>query len=50
MHKTKAGKLVQSIILEDRDFWSSCQHIIKVSEPLMKVLHLVDNDEKPTMG
>ena len=28
----------------------SCQHIVKVSEPLVKVLRLVDGEEKPSMG
>ena len=39
-----------SIILKDKDFWCQCQHIVKVSEPLVKVLHLVDGEEKPSMG
>ena len=47
--RTSWRKMVQSIILEDRKFWSTCQHIVKVSEPLVKVLRLVDGDEKPTM-
>jgi len=48
--RTSGGKMVQSIILEDRQFWSTCQHIVKVSEPLVEVLLLVDGEEKPTMG
>ena len=44
------GKEVVAIVLEDREFWLQCQQIVKISEPLVRVLRLVDGDEKPSMG
>ncbi|XP_058771877.1 uncharacterized protein LOC131645218 [Vicia villosa] len=41
----EARKIVMS-----RDFWSKANDILKVFEPIVKVLRLVDGDEKPTMG
>ena len=40
---------VRKIIL-GKDFWQKATELCKVHEPLMKVLRLVDGDEKPTMG
>nr|KYP52836.1 hypothetical protein KK1_025222 [Cajanus cajan] len=37
-------------IVIGNDFWSKANDILKVFEPLVKVLRLVDGDEKPTMG
>ncbi|XP_050290083.1 uncharacterized protein LOC126728272 [Quercus robur] len=48
--KTAVGKEISKIVLEDYAFWSQCKHIVKVSEPLVRVLRLVDGDEKPAMG
>lgn len=48
--KSKSGKERARIILQEKEFWPQCQHIVKISEPLVKVLHLVDGDEKPAMG
>ncbi|XP_030945732.1 uncharacterized protein LOC115970212 [Quercus lobata] len=48
--KTAVGKQISKIVLEDYAFWSQCKHIVKVSEPLVRVLHLVDGDEKLAMG
>ncbi|MFQ6656982.1 hypothetical protein Gotur_026851, partial [Gossypium turneri] len=31
-------------------FWKKANDLIKVYEPLVKVLRLMDSDEKPTMG
>ena len=44
--KSNVGKEIASIILEDKDFWCQCQHILIVGEPLVKVLRLVDSEEK----
>ncbi|XP_075645545.1 uncharacterized protein LOC142616613 [Castanea sativa] len=44
------GKEVATIVLEDNEFWLQCQQIVKVSEPLVRVLRLADGDEKPLMG
>ncbi|KAF5474589.1 hypothetical protein F2P56_006477, partial [Juglans regia] len=48
--KSSIGKEIAEIILEDKEFWVQCQFIVKVSEPLVRVLRLVDGDEKPAMG
>ena len=48
--KSNVRKEIASIILEDNDFWCQFQHIVKVSEPPMKVLRLVDGEEKPSVG
>ncbi|XP_075669714.1 uncharacterized protein LOC142639412 [Castanea sativa] len=44
------GKEVAALVLEDKEFWLQCQQIVKISEPLVRVLHLVDGDEKPSIG
>ncbi|KAI8572767.1 hypothetical protein RHMOL_Rhmol01G0225900 [Rhododendron molle] len=48
--KCNVGKEVAKILLEDREFWSNCQLVVKVSELLVRVLRLTDGDEKPVMG
>nr|XP_023915151.1 uncharacterized protein LOC112026694 [Quercus suber] len=47
--KTAVGKEISKIVLEDYLFWSQCKNIVKISELLVRVLRLVDGDEKPTM-
>nr|KYP59298.1 hypothetical protein KK1_014730 [Cajanus cajan]KYP59303.1 hypothetical protein KK1_014735 [Cajanus cajan] len=37
-------------IIIGNDFWSKANDLLKVFEPLVKVLRLVDGDEKPTMS
>ncbi|XP_028055925.1 uncharacterized protein LOC114260062 [Camellia sinensis] len=37
-------------IIQSKDFWTNAADVLKVQEPLLKVLRLVDGDEKPTMG
>ncbi|KAI5383807.1 hypothetical protein KIW84_070963 [Lathyrus oleraceus] len=54
--KTKYGKENKGLgyearkIVISRDFWSKANDILKVFEPIVKVLRLVGGDEKPTMG
>ena len=48
--KSVVGKEVSKIVLEDHEFWSQCHHIVKITKPLVRVLHLVDGDEKLAMG
>ena len=48
--KTVVGKEISKIVLEDYLFWSQCKNIVKVSEPLVRVLRLADGNEKPAMG
>ncbi|MFQ6633868.1 hypothetical protein Gotur_010275 [Gossypium turneri] len=40
---------VKKVVL-GKFFWKKANDIIKVYEPLVKVLRLVDGDKKPTMG
>ncbi|GKU98298.1 hypothetical protein SLEP1_g11318 [Rubroshorea leprosula] len=48
--RSSVGKEVCEIVLEDREFSSNCILIVKISKPLVRVLRLVDNEEKPSMG
>lgn len=48
--KSGVGKEIAAIILKDVDFWAWCKHLAKVTEPLLRVLHLVDSNEKHSMG
>ncbi|GKU94540.1 hypothetical protein SLEP1_g8019 [Rubroshorea leprosula] len=48
--RSNVGKEICEIILEDKEFWSNCIVVVKISEPLVRVLRLVDNEEKPSMG
>ena len=36
--------------MRDNKFWKKVRKVLKVFEPLVKVLRLVDGDDKPTMG
>ncbi|KAF0923241.1 hypothetical protein E2562_003450 [Oryza meyeriana var. granulata] len=47
--KGGVGKEVAAIIL-DAHFWAQCKHAVKVTEPLSRVLRLVDSNKKPSMG
>jgi hypothetical protein len=48
--KGTVGEEIAAIILKDVDFWAQCKHVVKVTEPLLRVLRLVDSNEKPSMG
>ncbi|XP_066399708.1 uncharacterized protein [Miscanthus floridulus] len=48
--KGGVGKDVTAIIMKDVDFWAKSKHVVKVTEPLLRVLRLVDSNEKPSMG
>ncbi|XP_073268810.1 uncharacterized protein [Populus alba] len=47
--KTEEGKRIQSCVLDSK-FWHDVTTCIKAAYPLIKVLRLVDSDEKPAMG
>ncbi|XP_031281794.1 uncharacterized protein LOC116140284 [Pistacia vera] len=47
--KTNKGKAFISIILENR-FWDDIGIISKVVSPLMRMLRIVDSDERPSIG
>ena len=37
-------------LMRDNKFWKKVSNLLKVYEPLVRVLWLVDGDDKPTMG
>ena len=43
------SKVVVSIILDNR-FWNDCLIVVNLMSPLMRLLHIVDYDERPSMG
>lgn len=43
------GKNVQAIVLDSRGFWPNVVSCLKAALPLIKVLRMVDSDEKPAM-
>ncbi|XP_009779739.2 uncharacterized protein [Nicotiana sylvestris] len=47
--KESAGKEVARIILS-YSFWNNVLHALKIGGPLVKVLRLVDGEQKPSMG
>jgi hypothetical protein len=47
--KSKKGKDVTPIIMNPT-FWKDVKMCLSVFEPLVKLLHLIDGDVKPSMG
>ena len=47
--RIEEGKRIQNYVLDSR-FWHDVTICIKAANPLIKVLRLVDSDEKPAMG
>jgi hypothetical protein len=47
--RIEEGKWIQNCVLNNR-FWHEVTICIKAAYPLIKVLRLVDSDEKPAMG
>jgi hypothetical protein len=47
--KSKDGKLIEETVT-DKGFWKKIIFCLRASYPLIKVLRLVDSDEKPAMG
>ena len=46
---TKDGKRLENIVM-DSNFWKDISTCLKAACPLVKVLRLVDLDDKPAMG
>ncbi|KAF1895993.1 hypothetical protein Lal_00046749 [Lupinus albus] len=44
----KAKKCVEQVL--DSNFWKQCADIVKFTEPLVRVLRIVDSEDKPAMG
>ncbi|XP_054782672.1 uncharacterized protein LOC129289958 [Prosopis cineraria] len=49
LSRTKAGQLVGDIVL-DKKFWDDCHQIVCLMGPLIKLVRIVDADEKPSLG
>lgn len=48
--KLAEGKKVTRIVLDTRGFWKNVTTCLKAALPLVKVLRMVDSDDKPAMG
>ncbi|KAF8369944.1 hypothetical protein HHK36_032026 [Tetracentron sinense] len=48
--KRPDGARVRDIVLANFEFWPAIKYCIKSTVPLVKVLRLVDSDERPAMG
>ncbi|XP_031378187.1 uncharacterized protein LOC116193587 [Punica granatum] len=46
--ESKAKEFVKLLFVDS--FWSECAAIVQISEPLVRVLRIVDSDERPAMG
>ncbi|XP_061353108.1 uncharacterized protein LOC133297896 [Gastrolobium bilobum] len=46
--EAKAKKFVEQVL--DSNFWKQCAEIVKLTEPLIRVLRIVDSENKPAMG
>lgn len=44
----KAKQFVEQVL--NTNFWTACADIVKLTEPLVGVLRLVDSEDKPAMG
>ncbi|XP_057740532.1 uncharacterized protein LOC130957705 [Arachis stenosperma] len=49
LSKSVNGKMISSIILDSK-FWEDCLTTVMIVGPLIKLLRLVDADEKPSLG
>ena len=47
--KDNKSKVVVSIILDNR-FWNDCLIVVNLMSPLMRLLCIIDCDERPLMG
>ncbi|KAL4185246.1 hypothetical protein AMTRI_Chr10g229780 [Amborella trichopoda] len=46
---SQLGRQVETTLL-DRRFWALYNHVVSVTEPLVRVLRLSDSDDKPAIG
>ena len=45
--KTKEGKRIHAIVMDNNNFWRLVVKCLKTAIPLLKVLHMVDFDTPP---
>nr|XP_034570652.1 uncharacterized protein LOC117835402 [Setaria viridis] len=48
-YKDPQGKKFTKAVL-DQNFWKDCAVVCQLSEPIVRVLRIVDSDERPAMG
>lgn len=46
----KPGGIAITNLIGSLEFWSSCSAIVHITEPLVRVLKLVDSNKRPAMG
>ena len=46
--KSKTGKVISAIVL-DKKFWDDCLAMVKIVAPIIRLLRIVDVDEKPSL-
>jgi hypothetical protein len=48
-YKEPQAKKFTKVVL-DQKFWKDCDVVCQLSEPIVRVLRIVDSDERPAMG
>ncbi|WCJ24686.1 hAT transposon superfamily [Euphorbia peplus] len=48
LSKTINGKTVSSTVL-DKKFWDDCEIVVQIAGPLIRLLRIVDSDERPSL-
>ena len=48
--KKPDGKEVKKIVMKDNQFWAAVGYVLKSTQPIVKVLRLVDSEKMPPMG
>ncbi|XP_059623168.1 uncharacterized protein LOC132266331 [Cornus florida] len=48
--RTRNGKRIEGVALDNRNFWTNVANCLRAPIPLVKVLRLVDSNERPTIG
>ncbi|XP_038980983.1 uncharacterized protein LOC103704145 [Phoenix dactylifera] len=46
----KPGGIAMANLIGSLEFWSSCAAIVRITEPIVRVLKLVDSNKRPAMG
>lgn len=49
-YSKKSGGLAILDVISDQSFWSSCSLIINLTDPLLRVLRIVNSERRPGMG
>lgn len=49
-YSKKSGGLAILDVISDQSFWSSCNLIINLTDPLLRVLRIVNSERRPGMG